>query len=75
MKEARKDSSGLAAKAPRNRGGEGERAPRGVAGQVVKRTIWLYEDEARVLRIRALKCGRSESSVTREAVRRFLGID
>jgi hypothetical protein len=41
----------------------------------VKKTILFHEDEAEALRVRAFKDRRSESSIVREALRRFLGIE
>ena len=41
----------------------------------VKKTIWFHEDEAEALRLRAFKDRRSESSIVREAVRTYLGVE
>jgi hypothetical protein len=47
----------------------------GITTTGVKKTIWFHEDEAEALRLRAFQERRSESSLVREAVRRFLGIE
>lgn len=47
----------------------------GITTTGVKKTIWFHEDEAEALRLRAFEERRSESSLVREAVRRFLGIE
>jgi len=39
---------------------------------MVRKTIWLYEDEAEALRREAFEGRRSESDIVREALRRFL---
>lgn len=41
----------------------------------VKKTIIFHEDEAEALRVLSFKDRRSESSIVREALRRFLGIE
>lgn len=41
----------------------------------VKKTIWFHEDEAEALRVRAFKDRRSESSIVREALRLYLGVE
>ena len=41
----------------------------------VKKTILFHEDEAEALLVRAFKDRRSESSIVREALRRFLEIE
>jgi len=41
----------------------------------VKKTLWLHEDEAESLRNRAFRDRRSEASIIREALRRFLGLE
>jgi len=69
-----KKSSGLTQRAPRNQGDEAKGPHAGIVAPVVKTNVWLYEDEASALNIRALNEGRSSSSVAREAVRHFLGI-
>jgi len=48
---------------------------RGLAKSGVKKTILFHEDEAEGLRVRAFKDRRSESSIVREALRRFLKIE
>ena len=48
---------------------------RGLVKAGVKKTILFHEDEAEALRVRSFKDRRSESSLVREAVRRFLGIE
>jgi hypothetical protein len=48
---------------------------RGLVKAGVKKTILFHEDEAEALRVRAFKDRRSESSIVREAVRRFLKIE
>lgn len=47
----------------------------GITTTGVKKTIWFHEDEAEALRVRAFEDRRSESSIVREALRRFLGIE
>jgi len=47
----------------------------GITEGGVKKTIWLDEDEAEALRLRAFQERRSESSLVREAVRKLLGIE
>ncbi len=42
---------------------------------MVRKTLWLHEDEAEALRERAYKDRRSESEIMRQALRRFLGIE
>ncbi len=41
----------------------------------VKKTLWLHEDEAESLRIRAFQERRSEASIIREALRRYLSLE
>jgi len=41
----------------------------------VKKTLWLHEDEAESLRNRAFHDRRSEASIIREALRRFLEME
>lgn len=41
---------------------------------MVRKTIWLHEDEAEGLRRRAFEERRGESEIMREALRRFLDI-
>jgi Ribbon-helix-helix protein, copG family len=41
---------------------------------LVRKTIWLHEDEAEALRRHAYEERRSESELVREAVRRFFAI-
>ncbi len=47
----------------------------GITDKGVKKTIWFHEDEAEALRLLAFKERRSESSIVREAVRHYLGIE
>jgi hypothetical protein len=47
---------------------------RGLVKSGVKKTILFHEDEAEALRVRAFKDRRSESSIVREALRRFLKV-
>lgn len=47
----------------------------GITATGVKKTIWFHEDEAEALRVRAFEDRRSESSIVREALRCFLGIE
>jgi hypothetical protein len=47
----------------------------GITSTGAKKTIWFHADEAEALRRRAFEERRSESSIVREAVRRFLGIE
>jgi len=54
----------------RDRGQRGE----GITTTGVKKTIWFHEDEAEALRVRAFEERRSESSIVREAVRKYLDI-
>ncbi|HXO42342.1 MAG TPA: hypothetical protein VN999_12890 [Thermoanaerobaculia bacterium] len=56
----------------RNRSDPEER--RGLVKAGVKKTILFHEDEAEALRVRAFKDRRSESSIVREALRRFLKV-
>jgi hypothetical protein len=42
---------------------------------MVRKTIWLHEDEAEALRRRAFDERRGESEIVREALRRLLGIE
>lgn len=53
----------------------GEKRRDGITTTGVKKTIWFHEDEAEALRVRAFEDRRSESSIVREALRRFLGIE
>ncbi len=48
---------------------------RGLVQSGVKKTILFHEDEAEALRVQAFKDRRSESSIVREALRRFLKIE
>jgi len=41
----------------------------------VKKTLWLHEDEAESLRNRAFQDRRSEASIIREALRKFLELE
>lgn len=41
----------------------------------VKKSLWLHRDEAEALRVRAFEDRRSEASILREALRRFLDIE
>ena len=52
------------------RGGETTRKP----GQV-KKTVWIHEDEAEMLRKAAYDQFRSEASLIREALRRYFAIE
>jgi hypothetical protein len=47
----------------------------GLAKSGVKMTLLFHPDEAEALRERAFKTRRSQASLVREAVRRFLGIE
>ena len=47
----------------------------GITKTGVKKTLWFHEDEAEALRVRAFEERRSESSIVREAVRQFLGLE
>jgi hypothetical protein len=47
----------------------------GITSSGAKKTIWFHEDEAEALRLQAFKERRSESSLIRESVRRFLNIE
>jgi len=42
---------------------------------MVRKNLWLHEDEAEVLRDRAHEERRTESSIMREALRQYLGIE
>ncbi len=42
---------------------------------MVRKTLWLHEDEAEALRERAYRERRSESEIMRQALRRLLGIE
>lgn len=41
---------------------------------MVRKSLWLHEDEEEELRRRAFDERRSESELMREAIRRYLGI-
>ncbi len=41
----------------------------------VKKSVWLHQDEAEALRLRAFQERRSEASIVREALRRLLEIE
>jgi hypothetical protein len=41
---------------------------------LVRKTIWLHEDEAEALRLKAFNDRRSESEIVREALRSFLDV-
>ena len=41
---------------------------------LVRKTIWLHEDEAEELRKRAFEERKGESEIVREALRRLLGL-
>jgi predicted DNA-binding protein len=62
----------MAGKEPRRgpRGGTTTRKP----GQV-KKTLWLHDDEAKELRKLAYEQYRSEASIIREAIRRYLDLE
>ena len=51
-----------------------EKEQREAAADLVRKALYLHRDEAEALRLRAFKDRRSESSLVREALRRFLGI-
>ena len=44
------------------------------AADLVRKAVYLHRDEAEALRLQAFKERRSESSLVREALRRFLKI-
>jgi hypothetical protein len=44
------------------------------ATDLVRKAVYLHRDEAEALRLQAFKDRRSESSLVREALRRFLKI-
>jgi len=67
----RVQSSGMSQKDRRGQGQRGE----GITTTGVKKTIWFHEDEAEALRVRAFQERRSESSIVREAVRKYLDIE
>lgn len=46
----------------------------GGAADLVRKAVYLHRDEAEALRLRAFNDRRSESSLVREALRRFLKI-
>ena len=48
---------------------------RGLTRTGVKKTLWLHADEAELLRVVAFDQRRSEASIVREALRRFLGLE
>lgn len=54
---------------------DAEKRREGITATGVKKTMWFHEDEAEALRVRAFEERRSESSIVREAVRRFLGLE
>jgi hypothetical protein len=45
------------------------------AAELVRKAVYLHKDEAEALRLQAFKLRRSESSLVREALRRFLKIE
>ena len=47
---------------------------RGLTRAGVKKTLWFHRDEAEALRLAAFQERRSEASIVREAVRRFLDL-
>ena len=55
---------------PKNQGGGS-----GLMKTGVKKSLWLHRDEAEALRLRAFEERRSEASILREALRRFLEIE
>ena len=59
---------------PKTRDQDVREQSRGITKRGVKKTLWFDEDEAETLRERAYKMRRSEASLIREAVRRFLGM-
>jgi hypothetical protein len=54
---------------------EGRDESRGLAENGVRMTLLFHQDEAEALRERAYRSRRSQASLVREAVRRFLGIE
>jgi len=42
---------------------------------MVRKTLWIHEDESEALRVRAFEDRCTESSIMREALRRFLGLE
>jgi len=42
---------------------------------MVRKTLWIHEDESEALRTRAFADRRTESSIMREALRRYLGLE
>ncbi len=42
---------------------------------MVRKTLWLHEDESEALRERAYKERRSESDIMRAALREYLGVE
>lgn len=60
----------MAGKKTGPRGGKTTRTDSGL----VRKTLWLSEDEAEELRQRAFKERTSESELMREALRSFLGL-
>jgi hypothetical protein len=60
---------------PRRRDQAEEDRTAGITGSGVRKCLWFHEDEAEALRERAYRERRTEASLIREAVRRFLGIE
>lgn len=42
---------------------------------MVRKNLWLHEDESEALRVRAFEERRTESSIMRDALRQYLGIE
>ncbi len=42
---------------------------------MIKKTLWLHQDEAEALRNRAFQERRTESDIIREGLRRILGLE
>ncbi len=53
------------------RGGESTVSKTGM----IKKTLWLHQDEAEALRNRAFQERRTESDIIREGLRRILGLE
>jgi hypothetical protein len=45
------------------------------AADLVRKAVYLHRDEAEALRLRAFKDRRSESSIVRDALRKYLKIE
>ena len=59
---------------PKERKGPRGGTPTVSESGMVRKTIWLHEDEAEALRLRAFEARRGESEIVREALRCFLKI-